>query len=397
MSSLSIKAKLARVTVATVAAGAALASVLPTPSAVHADPKQYSALQGVGSDTIEALGNALSGFSGTQAYTPITSGAPSYSLYSSWDALGTACITTKTGGPSFTRPNGSGQGARALSRAIDAGGFGNAACGGVKDVSGQIDFARSSSGPSGTGTALTYVPFARDGVSFAYYRASGGPAVTSLTKTQLTALFTVGPQLIDGVNIIGCGIQTGSGTYTFWNSSVGATASTEATATTDCNNLLGAGVRAQENDGAALKARGDAAPAGTQVVIGFSAAAFIAKSNLVTADPAPPAGVGIGSISDFGGSPVAGTAPNLTPNSAFYTLAGGFGRYVYNVVSTARIDALVGNTEIKGLFKGPNSAVCTADATVSKFGFLPLDSATYPSLLNCGDSSLKAPLSSGQI
>lgn len=394
MSSLSIKAKLARATVATVAVGAALASVFPTPSAVHADPKQYTALQGVGSDTIEQLSNALAGFAGTQAYTPITSGAPNYSVTSSWDALGTACITTKTGGPSFTRPNGSGSGTKALSRAIDAGGWGNAACGGVKDVSGQIDFARSSSGPSGTGTALTYVPFARDGVSFAYYRASGGAPVTTLTKAQLVSLFTVGPQTIDGVPVIGCGIQTGSGTYNFWNSSLGATASTEDTATSTCNALLG---RAQENDGAALKARGDAAPAGTQVVIGFSAANFIAKSNLVTADPAPPAGVGIGSISDFGGSPITGTAPNLAPNSAFYTLAGGFGRYVYNVVSTARIDALVGNTEIKGLFKGPNSGVCTADATVAKFGFLPLDSAAYPALLNCGDTSLKAPLSSGQI
>ena len=396
MSSLSIKAKLARAAVATAAAGAALASVLPTPTAVHADPKQYTALQGVGSDTIEQVSNALAGFAGTQTYQPITSGAPSYAVLSSWDALGTSCITTKTGGPSFTRPNGSGQGAKALSRAIDAGGFGSAACGGVKDVSGMIDFSRSSSAPSGTGTALTYVPFARDGVSFAYYRASGGAPVTSLTKQQLVDIFTVGPQTINGVQIIGCGIQTGSGTYNFWNQVLGATTSTEAAATTSCNNLTG-GTRAQENDGASLKARGDLAPAGTQVVIGFSAANFIAKSNLVTADPAPPAGVGIGSVSDFGGSPITGTAPNLAPNAAYYTMAGGFGRYVYNVVSTTRIDAPVGNTEIKGLFKGPNSGVCTADATVAKFGFLPLDIAQYPTLLDCGDTTSKAPLSSGQI
>ena len=88
------------------------------------------------------------------------------------------------------------------------------------------------------GTALTYIPFGRDGVSFAAYRAAGAP-VTSLTRAQTSpALFTTGPQVIGGVRIVPCGIQVGSGTYSFWNTVTTATAAQENTATTECNNLL---------------------------------------------------------------------------------------------------------------------------------------------------------------
>lgn len=396
MSHLSVKATFVRAALATAAAGASLAAVIPTGPA-NADPKQYSAFHGVGSDTIEDVTNAFSGFSGTQAYTPLTSSAPGFFQLASWDATGSACITTKIGGPTFNRPNGSGQGARALARALDGGGFGNASCGGPLDISGQIDFSRSSSAPSVAGTQLSYVPFARDGVSFAYYRADGSP-VTSLTRQQLQALFTTGAQTINGVRILPCGIQTGSGTYSFWNSVTGANATTENTATTECNNLLGAGVRAQENDAAAIVARGNAADAavnGTQVVIGFSAAAFIAKSNGVTEDPAPPATVGIGAIGNNGsgvdlGSPVTGTAPNLAPVAAFYNDTV-FGRSVYNVVPTAKIDSAFGNAELKSMFRGATSAVCQADATVSRFGFLPLPDAS------CGTTTLKGGYPTGQI
>lgn len=396
MSNLSVKAKIVRAALATAAAGAAVAAVIPS-SPANADPKQFSAFHGVGSDTIEDVANAFAGFSGTQAYTPLTSSGPGYVQLASWDATGSQCITTKIGGATFNRPNGSGQGAKALARALDGGGFGTTACGGPADISGQIDFSRSSSGPSVAGTQLSYVPFARDGVSFAYYRADGSP-VTTLTRQQLTALFTNGATTINGVRILPCGIQTGSGTYSFWNSAVGVNGATETTATTECNNLLGAGARAQENDAAAIVARGDAADAannGTQVVIGFSAAAFVAKSNGATEDPAPPATVGMGAVSDNGsganlGSPVAGTAPNLTAVAGFYNDTV-FGRNVYNVVPTAKIDSAFGNTEIKSMFKGATSAVCQADTTVAKFGFLPLPDAS------CGTTTTKGGYPTGQI
>lgn len=380
------KATLARAALATLAAGAALATVLPGPA--KADPMQYTALHGVGSDTIQDVANAFSGFSGNTAYEPITAGS-TYTHLASWDATGSTCITTKIGGPSFDRPNGSGNGVRALSRALDGGSYGTVACGGAKNIAGQVNFARSSSQVTTTSGPLTHIPFARDGVSFAYYRPDGNP-VTTLTKAELADLYTNGPKVIGGVYIVPCGIQTGSGTFNFWNSTLGVT-STETDATATCNAYLG---RAQENDAVALQARGvaaDAAHDGAQVIIGFSAAAFIAKSNLATADPAPPAGVGIGSISNNGsgvnlGSPVGGTAPNLVPRAEFYNDTA-FGRFVYNVVST-NLATGPGTNAVKSMFVGAASAVCQADDTVAKFGFLPLPDA------QCGTTNLRSAYSS---
>ena len=384
-----------------VALTASLATAF-TGGSANADPKQLTAAVGVGSDTTQDVMNAMAGYTNDTYFTPIhsTSGSGARQIIS-FDALPPAgvadnCITPKVGGPTFTRPNGSTGGRRALSRAIDGTNYGSAACGGVQDVAGLVDFARSSSGPAAgdTGTNLTYIPFGRDGVSFGYYRADGSP-VTTLTRAQLTSLFTTGPQVIGGVRIIPCGIQTSSGTYSFWNGVTTANGTQENSATTECNNLLGVGVRSQENNGADLQARGDAADAavnGTQVIIGFSAGAYIAKSNLV-APGAIPAGVGIGTISDNGsgtnlGSPVVGTAPNLTPSSTFFGDAT-FGRSVYNVFPTSVITSAFGNDDLKTLFVGGTSALCSNVSVINAFGFL-----VHPS---CGSTATKGSLISGQL
>jgi hypothetical protein len=265
-------------------------------------------------------------------------------------------------------------------------------------VSGLVDFARSSSGPAAgdVGTALTYIPFGRDAVSFAAYRAAGAPVV-SLTRADLTSLFTTGPQVIGGVRIVPCGIQLGSGTYTFWNGVTTATAAQENTSTTECNNLLGVGVRAEENSGDALKARGDAlaavaGKANDQVIIGFSAANYIAKSNLVGSATIP-AGVQIGAISNDGnavnlGSPVTGTAPNLAPSSTFYA-SSIFGRNVYTVWDTNVVTSAFGNDDIKSMFVGATSSVCQSTTTIQKFGFLASAS--------CGSTATKGSLIAGQL
>jgi hypothetical protein len=368
----------------------------------QADPKQLTAAVGVGSDTTQDVMNAMTGFTNGINYTPIqSSSASGYRQVISFDALppagvADACITPKVGGPTFARPQGSSAGRKALSRAQDGTKYGNAACGGVQDVAGLVDFARSSAGPStgDVGTALTYVPFGRDGMSFAYYRAAGSP-VTSLTRAQLTTLFTTGVQTINGVRILPCGIQTNSGTYAFWQLVTTATATQENTATTECNALLAAG-RAEENAGDQLKARGDAAEVavpGTQVVIGFSAGSFISKANLV-APGAPPAGVVMGSIDDGATpavitSPVVGTAPNLTPNATFFA-SSIYGRNVYNVFPTAVIASAFGNDDLKSLFVGSTSAICSASVTTEKFGFLSLGS-------NCGTTTTKGSLIAGQL
>ncbi len=371
-------------------AATVLGSALTAGGSAHADPKQLTAASGVGSDTIQDVMNALSGNSNGINYTPVQSSSASGNRQLiSWDAVPPAgvtdaCITPKVGGPSFTRPNGSGKGKIALSRAVDGTKWGTPACGGLKDVSGLIDYSRSSSGPTSgdTGTDLTYIPMGRDGVSFAYYRAAGSP-VTSLTSAQLNTLYTgvSGTSLnVGGVRIIACGIQTGSGTKSFWQGAIGGVTDTqEATATTECNGLISntLGGRAEENDGTALKARGDAAAAGTEVIIGFSAAAFTAKSNGL-ATPTPPATVGMGAI-DALGSPVTGSAPNVAPSASYYASAT-YGRNVYNIFPTAVITSAFGNNDLKSLFVGASSAVCSASTTIQSFGFLPLGA-------NCGTTT----------
>ncbi len=384
----------------------ALAASLVVSSSAHADPKQYSGMIGVGSDTTQDVTDAFAGFSNGVNYVPLQSSAASgLRQITSFDAVPPTgstdtCITTKTGAPSFARPNGSTSGRRALSRAIDHTGYGSPACGGFVDVTGLVTFARSSAGPAAgdLGTDLTYIPVGRDGISFAYYKPSAGAPVTDLTRAQLTSIFTSGvATTINGVRILPCGIQTGSGTYNFWLTAVNVSAAQEATATTECNNLT-AGVRSEENSGVDLKTRGDLAETavpGTEVIIGFSPANFITKSNgLVT--PAIPAGVGIGSISDNGsgtniGSPVAGVAPNLTPVASFYN-DGTFGRRIYNVFQTTLLGGLPGvNADIKTMFVGATSTICSAPAlvTLQKFGFLPAS--------DCGVTTIKGSLIVGQL
>ncbi len=372
-----------------------------------ADPAQYNAFVGVGSDTTQDVLNALAGKSNGILFTPVQSSAATGGRQLiSFDAnppAGAAdnCITPKLGVATFTRPNGSSAGRRALSRSIDGTGYGTAATCALADVSGSVDFARSSALTTGATSELTYLPMGRDALSFAYYRASGAP-VTSLTRAELTSLFTTGPQVIGGVRIVPCGIQTGSGTFQFWNTVTTASTTAENTATTLCNNLLGVGARAQENDGVDLKARGDAlaaipAEANSQVVIGFSAGAFISKSNGL-ATPTPPAGVGIGSISNNGagvnlGSPITGTAPTLAPSATFYG-DGTFGRLVYNVFPTSIITG-PGNADLKSLFVDTDpgaantSTLCAATSTINSFGFLIAS--------NCGAAGITGPLLAGQL
>ncbi len=388
-----MRSRRAKVSVATLTTALGLASVLAGGNAANADPKQFSAMVGTGSDTTQDVLNAYAGAGNNGAlFTAVQSSAASgFRQVVSFDAVGSDCITPKAPGATFLRPNGSTNGRRALSRAIDGGNWpaSTALCGGPKPVSGLVDFARSSAGPSGTGTDLTYIPFGRDALSFAYY-ANGVTPVTTLTSAQLNSLFTTGPQIIGGVEIVPCGIQTGSGTYQFWNTANGMTAAQEDAGTATCNNAASAaglntslGGRSQENDAQGLKARGDlAAFAGKQVIIGFSAANFISQSNGFAASQLAP-GVDLGAI-DALGVPYAGTAPNTTPNATFYASTT-FGRDVYNVVPSFRLAApAAANADFKSMFVGAASAICSADTITQAFGF--------QATANCGDTTLKGPL-----
>ncbi len=400
--------KLALATAATAAVGATLALGLGG-SPANADPKQFSALVAVGSDTTQDVLNGFAGFSNGINFTPVQSSPTSnYTQIASWNAGAAECIAVKTGAPLVLRPNGSSGGRRALSRgALGQPTWGTGSICGAADVGGLFDFARSSATPAAgdVGTDLTYVPFGRDALSYGYYRAGGSP-VTDMTTAELNAIFATGAGLVGGVPIIPCGIQTSSGTYQSWNTTVSVSSGTESTSTAFCNDLLGvpdpAG-RLQEHDGPQLKIKGDlivsqsnpncdgvaggasVSCTGAEVIVGFSASQFIARSNGV-AVPNPGPGVGLGGLN--GNQAVAGIAPSLTPVSAFYANSL-YGRDVYNVFPTFTINDTF-NQAVQSMFVGPDSTVCStaAETTTATFGFLPIGAS-------CGSTSLKGSYFSG--
>jgi hypothetical protein len=402
------KSKLVKVAAATAAVGSIAAIGLVGNSPVKADPQQFSALVAVGSDTTQDVLNGYAGFSNGINFTPVqSSAATGYTQIASWNAGAASCIAVKTGAPLILRPNGSSGGRRALSRAVNGPAtWGTGSICGAKDLSGLIDFARSSATPvaNDTGTDLTYVPFGRDALSYGHYRANG-VAVDNMTTAQLNAIYATGAGLVGGVPIIPCGIQTSSGTYQSWNTTVSTTQATETANTAFCNGLLGVPDptgRLQEHSGPELKIKGDlivsqsnpacdgvaggasVSCANVQVIVGFSASQFIARSNGV-AVPAPGPGVQLGGIN--GNQAVSGTAPNVTPLTNFYADPT-YGRDVYNVFATAAIEDPF-NAVLQSMFVGPNSSICNnaADVTTATFGFLPIN--------NCGSTTLKGSFFSG--
>jgi hypothetical protein len=402
------KSRLVKVAAATAAVGSIAAIGFGGNSPANADPKQYEALVAIGSDTTQDVLNAFAGFSSGINYTPLQSSvATNQTQIISFNAGATSCIATKTGAGLILRPNGSTGGRRALSQ-IGQGTttWGTGSPCGAKDVSGLIDFARSSSGPASgdLGTDLTYVPFARDALTFAYYSADGTSG-TDTTRANLTSIYTNGTGLIGTTPVIPCGIQTSSGTYGSWNTASGVSGSVMEAGTALCRSLGGvpdATGALQEHNGPELKIKGDllAATSSTlcdgvaggasvscanaQVIVGFSASQFVARSN-GKADPAPGPGVGLGSIA--GSSFVTGTAPNVAAVPAGYADPI-FGRDVYNVFLTPVI-ADTSNGVLQSLFVGPTSAVCTADNTVVNLGFLALSDAA------CGTTTLKGSYFTG--
>jgi len=391
-------------------------------SPAQADPKQFTdPIFGFGSDTLQDVSNAFAGFSNGINYTPLqTSGATGRSQIVSWDAFapGAAdptvvnCITTRTGAPQIQRPNGSSNGVRALSAAFNVGQRWPAAagaCGVTRPMGGIIDFARSSASVNTTSGPLVYIPFGRDALSFAYIKPTtvlGGP-VTSITSADLSALHATGPQLIGGVPVIACGIQTGSGTYSSWMTSLGlATNGTGDPGTNLCNN---AGVapfisRLQENNGPDLTGKSASLAAITsdicdgvaggspvscanaQLIVGFSASQFIARSNGVgTPNPllvGPTAGLGAVN----GLASVQGIIPNLTPVTAGYA-SSTFGRDVTFVVAAAAIEGGDALPALQDMFVGSTSRVCAATTTIQSHGFLSLGAA-------CGSTTQRGPFRS---
>jgi len=389
-----------------VAAFAVAALAFGVTAPAFADPTPGNRdLNGVGSDTTQDVMNGL---------------ASAIPAIGSYDAIGPNPITTRTGGFSFARPNGSSAGVQALSRAAQDLGVNGLAKqndpllpGFNPSLALEIDFARSSSAPASNlgGNDLTFIPFGRDAVTFAVngttefprnipvgsaaqdatvpapftvrniYRTCPGPVVVDPVTglNEATGMAYTNTRTFATVRITPLLPQSGSGTRNFFLNSIGFTGSNPTgfgvcvksavalnSATPAVQTLV------QENDGTVIRRVGDIVP--------FSVGQFIAQGYNGTQPTAVIERRGfaqLGSISGqrptrFGATglvEVNGTGPSAIVSN----------RLVYNVVETAKIT--VGNAkfdqQLVDTFVGSSSAVCLQASLISLYGFSPI--------ANCGD------------
>ncbi|QIY97884.1 Ig-like domain repeat protein [Streptomyces sp. S1D4-11] len=357
-----------RLTAAMVAA-AVVSGTLALASPASADPTPagtFRQLVGVGSDTTQDVLNALAGdiVNGkSYADTAVKAGDAGIASYDAFvPGAATSTIQTRSGGPTFLRPNGSGPGRAALSMSLTGDKFPNAT--GVA-VKGQVDFARSSGGPSTSGNTLTYIPFARDAVGVAVR----GSALDTLTVDQLHDIYTSGDtrlKVLNGQTLHAVLPQAGSGTRKFFLAAIGLT---ETTVSSEIPTV-------QENQAnAALTEDGALVP--------FSVGSWIAQNNGIAPDyskTAVAAGAHLASVQlpgDTGAtSPVTTVNGKLTPVGGYFENAT-FGRDVYNVVPSRAIDpaSVFFDKALYDVFvtSGTHEAALatdTAEKVIADFGFL---------------------------
>ncbi|MFJ3900670.1 substrate-binding domain-containing protein [Streptomyces sp. NPDC090025] len=299
--------------------------VLAAPAQADPNPvTEYRTLAGVGSDTTQDVVNGLG---------DVVKNAIGQKIIASWNATGSASIKTKLNGCTITRPNGSSAGIDALRNAVDT----NSGC---------LDFARSSRGPVDSSTQdLTWIPFAKDAVTFAKRSDSALPS--DLTTAQLKAIYECTTTSLNGVTLTPVLPQANSGTRQFFLSSIGVSAP---------GACVTQGV--QENDGTVLVGAGDIVP--------FSVAQYTAQEK--------------GVVTDRRGAAVLGSVNSIAPRNADKSLntAFPFTRDVYNVVPSAKLT----NTSISQSFVGSSSKVCAQTTVITNYGFGTLGTA-------CGATTLK--------
>jgi hypothetical protein len=355
---------------------AVLTVAFGTVAPAYAEPAAgtFPDLVGVGSDTTQDVSNGLA------------AGSPGggISAIGSYDATGTATIRTRSvSSPLFNRPNGSTAGVQALSASVNNTGTRLFPASGGVSITGQVDFARSSSAPSSSfvGTDLTFIPFARDAVTFAVSAASDFPRDIALGAASQDALspapFTLrniyrgtvtrySDSDFNQVTIRPIIPQAGSGTRSFWLGALGLTeAAIVGTPTTDLGNT------AQEHDGSSVTRVGDIMP--------FSIAQFIAQGNyraLPTTIPERRGNVELGRVGTI--KPLlASTGGGVELNAAFP-----INRLVFNVVQTSRLSTtgVVADDLLRSTFVGTSSTVCSATTTIRQYGFAPIGTL-------CGNTS----------
>jgi ABC-type phosphate transport system substrate-binding protein len=306
-----------------------------------------ASIVGVGSDSaqdvMEKVGTtaARSGYSLNYNTTTTT-----FKLWG-YDASGSATIATKTGCAAISRPNGSGSGIAAL-KADEASG------------KGCIDFARSSRAKNtATDGDLLFVPYARDGVTWAAFPSTAGGASfhapANLTTAQLKSIYTC---KVTQWNQVGGGKfpivaylpQASSGTRSFFLTAIGV-------------STPGACVRQpaalEENNGALIP--GASRP---NAIVPFSTAKWIAERSTVSTDVR--AGATLRKIN--GTAPLTATGTLNTGFTATYL------RLIYNVIKPADRT----RTQFSKIFARAGY-ICAHPSIARAFGFaaLPANQCGY--------------------
>ncbi len=310
-------------------AGACLAALSLTVGSAVADPTgppTFRALAGGGADGPENMMNALSEI--------ITIGGTK--VIGSYNVTGPSPITTKdpatTPGCTIPRPTNGGSGINALIASRNAG-------------NGCLQFARQVTNDSADrpGTNLTYIPYARDALSFVI--RTGSPLPQSLTVANLFSIYNCD---VAGINpLLG---SFGAGTRRLFLTSIGHTDSANFTTLHTC---VTDGV--PENRGIQLINANQIAP--------HSVAQYLSQKNNVSPDSTGRTLLGlINGIS----APIVNNAVTIP-------------RDIYTVVP----NTFVGTEPTNTVFVGPGSRVCQNAATIQRFSF-----GTHP---DCGSTAITTP------
>lgn len=353
-------------------AGACLATLSLGVGTALADPvpgqPPFRALQGVGSDTTQDVMNAFA--NGTNVFTPafpgIKDGAGNF-VIASWDAIGSATITTKDPATfpqcsNIPRPNGSGDGINAIV--------------GLKPGFPMecADFARSSADDhtARPGQGLTYIPFAIDAVTYATLTQSNVPK--NFTQAQLTTIFQR-----DNTPTTPCIFkprvpQINSGTRNFWRQNFGfpispahPTGFGTCVETPETTTHAAGGIItgcSEEHDGCMVSSVG---PTGGSVV----------DPNVIF-----PYGVGPWTaqatnrnVQDRRGLAIIRGIDGIPPWSPTFPKT----RPVFNVIKTANI----GVQPFASTFVGPGSQICQHPDVIESQGFSPNP--------DCGSTTIQTP------
>jgi hypothetical protein len=275
----------------------------------------------VGSDTLQDSMNALTnGTSVTNAPVRVLANGTPVGNFDAFPTTGAgSMVQTKPSTILFPRPSGSGGGLTALRASTS----GNPLTVNSKqyNITGLVDISRSSSAPKSADISnegkYAYIPYGRDAVAYAY---KGDASLASLTTAQLTQIYSSATPvtLPSGVTVSAVLPQSGSGTRNFFLEAIGV--STVGASVSQPTGLA-------ENDASVLT--------GSNQIIPFSAANWVAQSNNVAPNTIGTSGVQLGSPN--GVAPVTGSGTSLVPNATFYDAAP-YGRNTFLITEFARID-----------------------------------------------------------